>query len=83
MTERFGGSAKEAASGLGIRHDHGSQYMSRDFQDEIAWLGAAPFPAFIRAPEGNAPRRRNRPPPTNDNRVPRPRERRSVADGRA
>ena len=31
----------------------GSQYMSRDFQREIAWLGATSSPAFIRAPEGN------------------------------
>jgi putative transposase len=44
--------AKSAAHGLAIRHDHGSQYMSRDFQHEIAWLGAASSPAFIRAPEG-------------------------------
>jgi putative transposase len=27
--------------------------MSRDFQREIAWLGATSSPAFIRAPEGN------------------------------
>ena len=27
--------------------------MSRDFQTEIAWLGAASSPAFVRAPEGN------------------------------
>ena len=53
VTERFGGVEKEAAAGLGIRHDHGSQYMSRDFQKEIAWLGAASSPAFVRAPEGN------------------------------
>ena len=33
--------------------DHGSQYMSHDFQKEIAWLGAASSPAFVRAPEGN------------------------------
>ncbi len=53
VTERFGGVEKKAAEGLSIRHDHGSQYMSRDFQREIAWLGAASSPAFVRAPEGN------------------------------
>ncbi len=53
VTERFGGVEKAAAAGLGIRHDHGSQYMSRDFQREIAWLGASSSPAFVRAPEGN------------------------------
>lgn len=49
----FGAFAKEAAKGLKIRHDHGSQYMSKDFQREIAFLGAESSPAFVRAPEGN------------------------------
>ena len=53
VTEHFGGVEKDAAQGLAIRHDHGSQYMSRDFQKEIAWLGAVSSPAFVRAPEGN------------------------------
>jgi putative transposase len=53
VAERFGSVEKDAAEGLAIRHDHGSQYMSRDFQREIAWLGARSSPAFIRAPEGN------------------------------
>ena len=53
VVERFGGVEKDAAKGLSIRHDHGSQYMSHDFQKEITWLGAASSPAFVRAPEGN------------------------------
>ena len=53
VTEHFGWVEKDAAQGLAIRHDHGSQYMSRDFQGEIAWLGATSSPAFVRAPEGN------------------------------
>ncbi len=53
VAERFGGVETGAAQGLSIRHDHGSQYMSHDFQKEIAWLGAASSPAFVRAPEGN------------------------------
>ena len=39
--------------GLTIRHDNGSQDISHDFQNEIAWLGAAASPSFVRAPEGN------------------------------
>jgi putative transposase len=39
--------------GLSIRHDHGSQYMSDAFQRELAFLGLASSPAFVRAPEGN------------------------------
>ncbi len=53
VVERFGSVEKGAAADLSIRHDHGSQYMSHDFQKEIAWLGAVSSPAFVRAPEGN------------------------------
>jgi putative transposase len=53
VVERFGAVETDAAQGLSIRHDHGSQYMSHDFQKEIAWLGALSSPAFVRAPEGN------------------------------
>ena len=41
------------ASGLKLRHDYGSQYMSKDFQDEIDFLGIESSPSFVRAPEGN------------------------------
>lgn len=51
--ERFGGVEKDAAEGLAIRHDHDSQYISGDFQREIAWLGVTSSSAFVRAPEGN------------------------------
>jgi putative transposase len=53
VREHFGGFAKGIASGLSIRHDHGSQCMSRAFQDELRFLGIASSPAFVRAPEGN------------------------------
>ena len=53
VVERFGGVEMDVATGLSLRHDHGSQYMSHDFQKEIAWLGASSSPAFVRAPEGN------------------------------
>ena len=53
VLERFDAVAEGAAQGLSVRHDHGSQYMSHDFQREVAWLGAASSPAFVRAPEGN------------------------------
>jgi len=49
----FGAFGKDVAQGLKIRHDHGSQYMSRDFQREVRFLGAESSPAFVRAPEGN------------------------------
>ena len=49
----FGGFAQGIASGLAVRHDHGSQYMSGDFQKELRFLGIDSSPAFVRAPEGN------------------------------
>jgi len=53
VRQRFGGFAKAIAHGLSVRHDHGSQYMSHQFQTEIAFLGIESSPAFVRAPEGN------------------------------
>ncbi len=45
--------AKGVVPDLSSRHDHGSQYMSAVFRDELAFLGAESFPAFVRTPEGN------------------------------
>jgi transposase InsO family protein len=49
----FGRYAEGAAAGLSLRHDHGSQYLSNHFQTELAFLGIASSPAFVREPEGN------------------------------
>jgi transposase InsO family protein len=43
----------EAAAGLALRHDHGSQFMSDLFQTELRFLGIASSPAFVREPAGN------------------------------
>jgi transposase InsO family protein len=53
VRRHFGGFAKDVARGLSVRHDHGSQYMARDFQKELRFLGIESSPAFVRAPEGN------------------------------
>ena len=53
VRRHFGGFAKDVARGLAVRHDHGSQYMARDFQKELRFLGIESSPAFVRAPEGN------------------------------
>jgi putative transposase len=50
---RHCGFAPGIARGLAVRHDHGSQYMSDAFQQELAFLGLESSPAFVRAPEGN------------------------------
>jgi putative transposase len=48
-----GSFAKGVAAGLKLRHDHGSQYVSHDFQAEVRFLGIESSPAFVREPEGN------------------------------
>lgn len=53
VREIFGGFAAEVATGVKVRHDHGSQYRSDDFQAEIRFLGMESSPAFVRQPEGN------------------------------
>lgn len=53
VRERFGGFRPGGAAGLELRHDHGSVYMSDDFQNEIRFLGIESSPAFVRQPEGN------------------------------
>jgi len=49
----FGVFAENAAAGLALRHDHGSQYLSHHFQQEIRFLGITSSPAFVREPQGN------------------------------
>jgi transposase InsO family protein len=49
----FGAIGKDVAKGLVLRHDHGSNYLSGDFQAEIAFLGIESSPSFVRQPEGN------------------------------
>jgi transposase InsO family protein len=48
-----GGFRAGAAAGIRNRHDHGSQYMSNDYQAEIAFLGMESSPSFVRQPECN------------------------------
>jgi transposase InsO family protein len=49
----FGGVGKAIATGLKLRHDNGSQFISRAFQSELRFLGMDSSPSFVRAPEGN------------------------------
>ena len=49
----FGGVGRAIATGLKLRHDNGSQFISRAFQAELRFLGMDSSPSFVRAPEGN------------------------------
>ena len=53
VRERFGGIGKDVAGGLRLRHDHGSNYLADDFQQEVAFFGIESSPSFVREPEGN------------------------------
>jgi transposase InsO family protein len=53
VREFIGPIDKDVATGLSIRHDHGSQYMSHVFQDELAFLGMRSSPSYVAQPEGN------------------------------
>jgi putative transposase len=53
VPEGPGGFRSGGAAGLQLRHDHGSVYMSDDFQNEIRFLGNESSPAFARQPEDN------------------------------
>jgi len=53
VRENLGAFAEDAAIGITMRHDCGSQYVSEDFQDELKFLGFKPSPAFVRSPECN------------------------------
>jgi transposase InsO family protein len=50
VRQHFGAIGNEVAAGLARRHDHGSNYLSHDFQAEIACLGIAASPSFVRQP---------------------------------
>jgi transposase InsO family protein len=45
--------ADKIAAGTKLRHDHGSQFISHAFQDELKTLGIESSPSFVRQPEGN------------------------------
>ena len=51
--EAFGSVGTAIAAGLKLRHDNGSQFVSRAFQAELRFLGMESSPSFVRAPEGN------------------------------
>ena len=46
-------SARIAARGVLVRHDHGSPFMSEYFQNQLTFFGMAPSFAFVREPETN------------------------------
>ncbi|XHO96446.1 integrase core domain-containing protein [Azospirillum sp. A26] len=53
VRRHFGSIGPGIAVRLKLGHDHGSNYMSGDFQAEIKCLAIISSPSFVREPEGN------------------------------
>lgn len=53
VPHRFGVFGQAVARGLTVRHDHGSQFLADDFQQEIAFLGIKDPASYVREPQGN------------------------------
>jgi len=53
VRQRFGHLGADAARGLALRHDHGSNFMADAFQKQIRFWGMSPSYAFVGEPETN------------------------------
>jgi len=53
IRDRFGSVGADAARGLLLRMDNGSQYLSDHFQNQIKFWGIAPSFAFVSEPQTN------------------------------
>ena len=53
VSQQFGHLAADAARGLALRHDHGSNFMADHFQKQTRFWGMAPSYAFVKEPETN------------------------------
>jgi len=53
VRQQFGRLDADAARGLALRHDHGSNFMADAFQKQIRFWGVAPSYAFAGEPETN------------------------------
>ena len=53
LGQRYGSVASEVARGLALRMDHGSQYLSDHFLNQIRYWGIQPSFGFLEEPETN------------------------------
>jgi putative transposase len=53
VRQQFGHLGADAARGLALRHDHGSNFMADHFQKQIRFWGISPSYAFVGEPETN------------------------------
>ena len=53
VRQQFGHLSADAARGLALRHDHGSNFMADHFQKQAKFWGISPSYAFVGEPETN------------------------------
>ena len=53
VSRHMGGFGAGVADGLVLRHDNGANYISEEFQSEIAFFGIESSRSFVRQPQGN------------------------------
>ena len=53
LLDQFGGTGADAGRGLVLRMDHGTQYTSEDFLNQVKFWGVAPSFAFVAEPQTN------------------------------
>ena len=53
LARHFGSTGADAARGLSLRFDHGTQYMADHFLNQVKFWGIAPSPAFVAEPQTN------------------------------
>lgn len=53
VEEQFGSAGADAARGLALRLDHGSQYLSDHFREQLRYWGIMPSWAFVEEPQTN------------------------------
>lgn len=53
VRQQFGHLSADAARGLALRHDHGSNFMAEHFQKQARFWGISPSYAFVAEPETN------------------------------
>ena len=54
VRRQFGHLSADAARGLALRHDHGSNFMAHHFQKQARFWGISPSYAFVGEPETNS-----------------------------
>ncbi len=53
IRKHYGGIGKDTAKGLALRNDHGSQYVSGYFQEELKYFGIRQSLAYVGEPQTN------------------------------